>query len=84
MLHERLRAIGERFGARNPCKAVYSDLSLTRRLAVSRGPSAREPPPPRPLCKPPAPLVAVPLEIVQGLTQLLVAGPDPAKEFLNV
>ena len=49
--------------------------------------SAGEPPPPGPLCKPlgpPAPLVAVPLEVVQGLTQLLVAGPDPAKELLNV
>jgi hypothetical protein len=48
--------------------------------------SACEPPPPRPFCKPlgpPAPLVAIPLEVVQGPTQLVVAGPDLAKELLN-
>ena len=46
-----------------------------------------EPPPPRPLCKllgPPAPLVAIPLEIVHGPTQLVVADPDLAKELLKV
>jgi len=45
--------------------------------------SSREPPPPRPLCKPlgpPAPLVAIPLEVVQRPTQLVVAGPDLAKD----
>ena len=49
--------------------------------------SSREPPPPRPLCKPlgpPAPLVAIPLEVVQRPTQLVVAGPDLAKELLKV
>ncbi len=52
-----------------------------------RGLSAREPPPPRPLCKPlgpPAPLVAIPLEVVYGPTQLVVADPDLPKELLNV
>ena len=34
--------------------------------------------------RPPAPLVALPLEVVQVLTQLVVAGPDLAKELLNV
>ena len=49
--------------------------------------STREPPPPRPLCKPlglPAPLVAIPLEVVQGPTQLVVADPDLPKELLDV
>ena len=48
--------------------------------------SACEAPPPRPFCKalgPPAPLVAIPLEVVQGPTQLVVAGPDFAEEPLN-
>ena len=48
--------------------------------------SACETPPPRPFCKPlgpPAPLVAIPLEVVQGPTQLVVAGPDFAEEPLN-
>ncbi len=52
--------------------------------------STRQPPPPRPLYKPlcplgpPAPLVAIPLEVVQGQTQLVVADPDLAKEILKV
>ena len=48
--------------------------------------SACEAPPPRPFCKPlgpPAPLVAIPLEVVQGPTQLVVAGPNFAEELLN-
>jgi hypothetical protein len=49
--------------------------------------SARKPPPPWPLCKPlgpPAPLVAISLEVVQGPTQLVVVYPDLIKELLNV
>jgi hypothetical protein len=41
--------------------------------------SAREAPPPRSFCKPlgpPAPIVAISLEVAQGPTQLVVAGPD--------
>ena len=62
-----------------------SAIRLSR--CFSMPPSAREPPPPRPLCKPLgplAPLVAIPLEVVQGPTQLVVAGPDHPKELLNV
>jgi hypothetical protein len=63
--------------------------SYLRRMATGRSTSlisACEAPPPRPFCKPlgpPAPLVAIPLEVVQGPTQLVVAGPDFAEELLN-
>ena len=62
-------------------------LASHGRRAVERSLiSACEAPPPRPFCKPlgpPAPLVAIPLEVVQGPTQLVVAGPDFAEELLN-
>ena len=62
------------------------DLSRRHRRSHRRAVSACEAPPPRPFCKPlgpPAPLVTIPLEVVQGPTQLVVAGPDFAEELLN-
>jgi hypothetical protein len=78
----RLRRGQRRFGGRQ-----RSGRSHCHNVVSQRGLSAREPPPPRPLCKPlgpPAPLVAIPFEVVQGPTQLVVADPDLAKELLNV
>jgi hypothetical protein len=61
---------------------VQGALSGNRRQLIS----AREPPPPRPLCKPlrpPAPLVAIPLQVVHDPAQLVLGGPDYDKELLN-
>ena len=69
-------------GVRLKLPSYLRRMSGGRRRLIS----ACEAPPPRLFCKPlgpPAPLVAIPLEVVQGPTQLVVAGPDFAEEPLN-